>query len=804
MPAPSTSPARHLIGLLALLLPAAAVLGQGPPVVPRPPGAPGGGPAGAGASAPAPLVIEAPPSLESVLKNGLTFPSASIIQIVLPVYQMLTGRKVILDTNIADNVVRIVLQGPVEKEEAVEFIEQTLLLNGYVFLPTHRPDTFKLLNAAGGNPRAEPARVFREGDVLPETEEMITYIMPLQYIKPDEAIRIFPQVLQLHAYGALTAVPNASAVVITENVALIRKMIALKEAVDVPAGQVDHKFFELERADAERVAEMLRETLNVEGEQGARAVRSQTGQPAPPAPAPTGGAEGGRPAAPSQAGTTIDSDGPAVKILADTRTNGILAVARPIDLKYIETLIGIFDAPSKARRFLNRPLEFVKATEILGLIEDALQSTVGDSTSTSGGRSGARSNTTVRGGADVQARDLGGSQLGGSQFGGSGRSGSGGGANLGSSLGSPQAVPLVESALVGKTLVVADNERNALIVSGPPESVTLVEELADQLDQRPRQIYLATVIGQMSMGDDLQIGISAVRALEQLNGREELLGAGSFNPGQAPPGAEGGLLDIGSLTDPSLFPTSPDGLNLYGKIAGNLDLYVNLLESTNKFRVLSRPQIFTANNRKAIIQSGQRIPVPTNTFTSGGINTGSQSTNIDYRDVVLKLEVIPQINSKNEVTLQVAQTNDNIVGSRQIDNNLIDVIGTQEILTTVTISNGQTVVLGGLISEQVEKTMKGIPGLIHIPVLKHLFGNTVDKKTRSELLIFIQPQIVEDDVGLLGANVREIRRAEGADDILDFAIPDYEEMREALPKAAPPAAAAKKRGPVSPRSLFHP
>ena len=76
---------------------------------------------------------------------------------------------------------------------------------------------------------------------------------------------------------------------------------------------------------------------------------------------------------------------------------------------------------------------------------------------------------------------------------------------------------MAESLVIGKTLLVADNERNSIIVSGPPESIRLVDELIDQLDMRPRQVHLSTVIGQITLGDELEFGVNAVRALEKLN-----------------------------------------------------------------------------------------------------------------------------------------------------------------------------------------------------------------------------------------------------------------------------------------------
>ena len=794
--------------VLAFLLAAQAPLrAQGGP--PGRPTTPGGipRPGGAGPGA-APTTPMEPPDLEAVLAKGATFPNASIINVVLPWYKGITGKRVVLDTNIADNNVQMVFEGPISKPDLGDFITRTLLLNGYVFLETDRADTLKLVMA--DKMRSEPDRYFREGDVLPDNEEVITYVMNLKCIKPEEAIRVIPQVVQLHPYGALAAVPNASAVIITENAALIRKIIDLKGSFDV-SDTIGFRTYTLERADAEKVAEMLTTILEPEASQTARNRRSG-GATTPQAPAP-----GQPPAGATGTDPGVAGDQP-VKIQAELRTNRIFAFGRPSDLDYIGKLIVEFDAPSTARTFLKRSLSFVTATDMLEPVQNALSREMDTTTQggvqSQGGRPGSNTNRSNMRSNDFQTRDIGSSaSRSSSAFGGSG-AGSGGGRISGSTLKAPDAPPLAESLLIGKTLVVADNERNAIIVSGPPESIRVVDELINQLDMRPRQVHLSTVIGQWSMGDELNVGISAVQALKQLT--PSLLGAGSLNPNTFPAGTSattdqgttlgGALLDIASFTDVTKIPGSPNGLNLYGKVGESLDLYVNLLETTNKFRVLSRPSIFTANNRKATIQSGQRIPVPTNTYQSSGVNTGlGQSTNIDYRDVVLKLEVIPQINSANEVTLQIAQVNDNIVGTRQIDNNNIDVIGTQEMVTTVTVGNGQTVILGGLITESTKKSIEGIPGLIHIPILKHIFGTTVDKKQLDELLIFIQPQIVDSEERLVDTNVREIRRTEGGEEAVEFAVPEYKELKETLPTLEVEKAKAKLKEPgARPVPLFGP
>ena len=181
--------------------------------------------------------------------------------------------------------------------------------------------------------------------------------------------------------------------------------------------------------------------------------------------------------------------------------------------------------------------------------------------------------------------------------------------------------------------------------------------------------------------------------------------------------------------------------------AGNtLAAIVKALDSTRRFRTISRPTVFTSNNKKAIIASGQEIPVPTNTISSstggGIINTGlAQQTNIEFKKVALQLEVVPLINSQKEVSLDILQKLDNVAGTTRIDNNDIPNIATRYIRTSVSAPNGSTIVLGGLIQEDKRRNRTGFPILDRIPIIGALFSDTVKSKVRTELIILMRPEV---------------------------------------------------------------
>jgi type II secretory pathway component GspD/PulD (secretin) len=197
------------------------------------------------------------------------------------------------------------------------------------------------------------------------------------------------------------------------------------------------------------------------------------------------------------------------------------------------------------------------------------------------------------------------------------------------------------------------------------------------------------------------------------------------------------------------------GMQIAAFIGNTLNVYVSALTATGNFRVASRPSVFTANNKKATIFQGQKIAVPTSTVTTlgggGGATTtsGSQQSNIQYQDVVLKIEVVPLINSAREISLQIVETNDTLAkginSETQIGGGVsVPKIDTQKLTTTIIVPDGATILMGGLISQTDSKASSGIPFISTIPLLGNLFKSTTDDTERRELVVMIQPSVVLD------------------------------------------------------------
>jgi type II secretory pathway component GspD/PulD (secretin) len=188
------------------------------------------------------------------------------------------------------------------------------------------------------------------------------------------------------------------------------------------------------------------------------------------------------------------------------------------------------------------------------------------------------------------------------------------------------------------------------------------------------------------------------------------------------------------------------GTNVYIAAGNYLATIVHLLESTGKFRVISRPMVFTSNNKKAIIASGTEIPVPVSSLTNitnGTVlnNTAAVASNIQYKKVALQLEVVPLINSEKEVSLDILQKIDSLAGNTVVDGNSIPNIATRYTRTNVAAPNHSTIVLGGLITDSKQKNYTGIPVLARVPLVGSLFRSTTVNKNRTELVILMCPEV---------------------------------------------------------------
>ena len=710
-------------------------------------------PAAANASLPTPSAEEG---------ISIQFPHTSVAE-VLTVYEKLTGKRLIRDSNLAGPELSIMVADPIPRKEAISLIESSLLLNGYTVVPVDEK-TVKILGPSRP-PRSEGLPLYLEESQLPQDgDKIVSFYKPLQFLSPAEATSIIDGVVQRNAYGAIVQIPNASAIVITDKTPIIRKAIAILAVVDHEPSQIITEFVPLQRANAEKIVETLNQMFGSSSSGGG-------GASTPP--------QGAQATAVSGGGDAHLLSGKA-QFIADKRTNRVLMIVKAENYKYLRELINKLDQAVESAEPLVRPLNYISVNDLFPVLVDMLKGkddTDSKGSSSTGNNSQANSKQTQNSSAGT----------GGAGGAGGTAGGSGVVANTPDKLGEAVAQNPPQSATIGSTSVIADASGNSIIVYGPPESKGKAAQIIDLLDRRPKQVYLAAVIGQLRLTEGQEYGASWFAKIN--NGSSNSLVGGALNNTFA--GALTNLVTSSLTNVVGSFPSSLTGLTVYGTIAQGIATYAHALESTGKFRTISRPVVYTVNNKKAVIFSGQNVPIPGQTTYNSNLSGGavnpiaSQTSTIQYEPVVLKLEVIPLINSDKEVNLTIAQHNDKIGTYSNIGGNSVPTIETQELTTTVRVPNGSTIILGGLITDDKTTDLSGPPGLYKIPIIGPLLGGDSKKnRSRSELVIMIQPIVVDNNEAMEKASIEE-----GANSELGKRARNIKERLEPTPSPTP-----KKKG----------
>ena len=272
-------------------------------------------------------------------------------------------------------------------------------------------------------------------------------------------------------------------------------------------------------------------------------------------------------------------------------------------------------------------------------------------------------------------------------------------------------------AAVGEVKVIVDETRNALIVRGTPEQYAQVRGLVERVDRAPLQVLIEATVAEVTLNDDVSLGIDW-----------------TFDDG-----ASGG----DSLT------VEGDGTGLRFSIVrdmGQLSANLNALADQERVAILSSPRIITTSGKAASIQAGNQIPVITTRQTAADGTTGGTSNilqEVQYRNTGVTLTVEPIINSSNRVELAVTQS----VDEAQANNtSSIDspIILTRSVATNLSIEDGETVLLGGLISENRSSTDAGVPLLKDIPFFGNAFKSRSESLDKTELIILLTPYIIDD------------------------------------------------------------
>jgi type II secretory pathway component GspD/PulD (secretin) len=275
------------------------------------------------------------------------------------------------------------------------------------------------------------------------------------------------------------------------------------------------------------------------------------------------------------------------------------------------------------------------------------------------------------------------------------------------------------------TRIFPDEILNAVIVLATPDDYELIKQTIERIDIVPRQVVIEGVIAQVTLTDNLSLGLSA-------------LFKGSIFGLDATIALNGSNLSV----DPA--KPSGAGFTFVGTDSGGkIRAVITALATESKAKLLAAPHILVSDNREARIQVGQQIPITTSE-TYGAVGVAPQRI-VQYKDIGIILKVKPRVNEGGLVALEVGQEVSTFstiplgnAGETQI------IINKTEASTNLVVQDGQTIVIGGLIREDNSKALSGVPFLSKIPLIGWLFGNTQDDKSRAELIILLTPHVIKN------------------------------------------------------------
>ena len=344
-----------------------------------------------------------------------------------------------------------------------------------------------------------------------------------------------------------------------------------------------------------------------------------------------------------------------------------------------------------------------------------------------------------------------------------------------------------QAVTVGNSKLIADQRANSIIVLGNREVVVKVEKILDEMDVAAPQVALSTVVGQLSLSNDEEFGADYfAKYHNRFVGTSTNNGVFSDNNPGIPATA---VMDPSKIINFSkILKNAATGTNVYVAAGDAFAAIVHLLEQTGKFKIISRPTVFTSNNKKAIIASGQEVPVPVSTLTNATstLNVGSIQSSIEYKKVALQLEVVPLINAEKQVSLDILQKIDSLGENKIISGNVVPAINTRYIRTNVSAPNKATIVLGGLIEDNKQKNSNGIPYLSRIPYLGAAFRSTKVSVIRTELIVLMRPEVTLTKLDAYRIRQKQEDRTHFGPELEQDDCPDCPKPREGKQLTLPP------------------
>ncbi|MEE8474869.1 MAG: type II secretion system secretin GspD [Myxococcota bacterium] len=616
---------------------------------------------------------------------------------VIQLISEMTGKNFIYDDKVRGRVT-IISPAPMPIEQAYAVFESVLHVKGFTTVVT-----------PSGAIKVIPVREAKESNIdtvatnrpPPNRDTFVTRLIPLRFIGAESIVSTLKPLVSQNA--AMVAYGPTNTVILTESASNIRRVLSILESIDVESYRDALTVIKIEHADAGVLADQISEIYGAQTGATATSATSRRARTSRRATTPT---------------VTSTPSGRQVRILTDARTNSLIVLAARSQLEDIRGLVAKLDVPViGGGRIHVYYLNHANAEELSQTLNALISGQPAASRGAGGGAGGAQT----------------------------------------------QQLRAVVSGLAEGLKVTADPSTNSLVIQASQEGYSTLQEVIAQLDIPRPQVLVEALIMEVDVTDASQLGFNGI--LRLVRDPYDVAIATATDPNTAallggavagPAGAVAGPFLASFLKDTI---TNDDGTEGDGTLIQSI---IRASASNAGINIISAPHILTSDNEQAEIRIGDNIPIVSSRVNAatGNVNLSS-SVNVERQDIGVTLRVTPQITEGNTLRLELFQE------LSAVNEALTDITGSAEevgvalsnrrIENTVVVADGETIVIGGLISDEYSDTVNKVPFLGDIPIFGWLFKTKSKSLVKKNLLVFLTPHIVRNPADLEFETIRKRR-----------------------------------------------
>ncbi|MGI4983263.1 MAG: type II secretion system secretin GspD [Janthinobacterium lividum] len=608
----------------------------------------------------------------------LNFANADIDQIARAIGAA-TGKTIIVDPRVKGQL-NLQSERPVSDEQALKTLQSALRMQGFSLLQDH--GVLKVVPETDAKVQGVPTFVGNQPQA--RGDQIVTQVFQLRSESANNLLPILRPLISPN--NTVSAYPGNNTLVVTDYADNVRRIASIIAGIDTPASS-DIEVIPLTNASAVDVATNAQRLLD-----------------------------------PSAIGSTDATL--KVNVSVDTRTNSvILRASNSARMKIAKSLVRKLDAATRQRGNIHVvPLRSADATELAKTLRGMMGSSSGGSGSKASGTDLFGSNSGSGGGASSGGLSNSNGSLPPLPSGTGSSSGSSSGTSTGTGglLGATSTSGSASGGGIGGSssssddassggMIQADAPTNSLIITAPEPVYLNLRNVIDQLDARRAQVYIESLILEVSSTDTGQFGIQ--------------------------------WLTTAGLTAAATTTSGIGIVRTFSSILGSNGLF-QALSNKSDVNVLSTPNLITLDNQEARILVGTNIPLKTGSIANTASTTSAYNT-YDRKDVGIMLNVRPQISQGGTVKLQIYQE-DSSVDATTATADAGYTINKRSVQSTVLVDNGQIIVLGGLIRDSYSNGNSKVPWLGNIPLLGSLFRSENKTRAKTNLMVFLRPVIIRD------------------------------------------------------------